>query len=232
MSQSNPLLVALDFPTAEEAWQMASRLREHVGGFKVGLELLTGPGPGVIAAIRELGLPVFVDAKLHDIPNTVAGAARRLGAWGARWVTVHCSGGQDMLSAAVAGLAEGAAGNEAGVLGVTVLTSMESAHLSSVGVGGTIARQVVRLAKLASAAGAEGVVLAPRELGDVRQAVPELLRVTPGIRSGSEPSYDQSRTATPEEALQWGADYLVVGRPITRASDPVAAAVTLASNIR
>lgn len=220
----NPVLVALDVPTAEEAVRLAERLAPHVGGFKVGLELLLGPGPATVAAIRQLGKPVFADAKLADIPNTVEAAARQLGALGARWVSVHASGGLDMIKAAVAGLVEGARGNETGVLAVAVLTSLDGPGLASVGVSGTVGKQTARLARLAAAAGAEGVVCSVRELGDVGQVAPGLLRVTPGIRpAGTDPD-DQARVATPVEAVRRGADLLVIGRPITRAKDPVAAA--------
>jgi orotidine-5'-phosphate decarboxylase len=229
LAPTNPLLIALDFPTAEEAVRVATRLQGSVGGFKVGLELLSGPGPGIIAALRPLGLPVFVDAKLHDIPNTVGRAARRLGEWGARWITVHAAGGEAMTRAAVEGIGEGAAGNPAGVLAVT---SVGPKDLPSLGVNGSLTGQVTRLAKVAVAAGAEGVVLAPRELGDVRQTAPHLLRVTPGIRSADSPPDDQARTATAEDAIRWGADYLVIGRPITRAADPATAAADILQGIR
>jgi orotidine-5'-phosphate decarboxylase len=220
----NPLLVALDFASAEEAVRAAKPLASHVGGFKVGLELLLGPGPATVAAIRQLGVPVFADAKLHDIPRTVERAARQLGRLGARWVTVHAAGGLKMIEAAVSGLREGAGGREAGVLGVTVLTSMEPSELATVGVGGTPGKQTARLARLAAAAGAEGVVCAVRELGDVGQVAPRLLKVTPGIRPAGADRDDQARVATPAEAVRRGADLIVVGRPITRAKDPVAAA--------
>lgn len=216
----NPVLVALDFPTAEEAVRLAERLAPHVGGFKVGLELMMGPGPATLAAIRQLGKPVFADAKLFDIPNTVEAAARQLGSLGARWVTVHAGGGREMIEAAVAGLTQGARGNEAGILAVTVLTSFDPAGLAAVGVSGTVGKQTARLARLAASAGAEGVVCSVRELGDVGQVAPGLLRVTPGIRpAGSDPD-DQARIATAAEAIKRGADFIVIGRPITRAKDP------------
>ena len=227
-----PILVALDLSSAAEALQLAERLAPHVGGFKVGLELLMGPGPAVVASVAALGLPVFCDAKLHDIPNTVERAARQLGRLGARWVTVHASGGEAMMRAAAAGLADGAGGEPAGVLAVTVLTSLDAAELARVGVAGSPGRQVARLAKLAAGTGAEGVVCAVRELGDVAQVAPRLLRVTPGIRPAGAESHDQARTATPEEALARGADLLVVGRPITSAPDPVAAAAHIAESLR
>ena len=220
----NPILVALDVSTAEEAVRLAERLAPHVGGFKVGLELLMGPGPAVVAAVRRFGRPVFVDAKLADIPNTVEAAARQLGALGARWVSVHASGGLDMIKAAVAGLKEGARGNETGVLAVSVLTSLDGANLASVGVSGTVGKQTARLARLAAAGGAEGMVSSVRELGDVGQVAPGLLRVTPGIRPAGAAADDQARVATPAEAIKRGADLLVIGRPITRAKDPVEAA--------
>lgn len=227
----NPVLVALDLPTAEEAVRLAERLAPYVGGFKVGLELLMGPGPATVAAIRRLGKPVFVDAKLADIPNTVEAAARQLGALGARWVSVHASGGADMIKAAIAGLEDGARGHETGVLAVTVLTSVDGANLASIGVTGTVGKQTARLARLAAGAGAEGVVCSVRELGDVGQVAPGLLRVTPGIRpTGASPD-DQARVATPVEAIKRGADFLVIGRPITRAKDPVAAANAISQEL-
>jgi orotidine-5'-phosphate decarboxylase len=213
---------------------MAERLAPHVGGFKVGLELLMGPGPATIAAIRQLGQPVFADAKLHDIPNTVERAARQLGALGARWVSVHAVGGSEMLKAAVAGLNDGARGNRTGVLAIGVLTSFDAPTLASVGIAGSPGKQVARLARLAQAAGAEGMVCSVKELGDVAQVSPALLKVTPGIRRASDPSDtdgDQVRVGTPTEAIRRGADFIVVGRPITRAKDPVAAAKSIIAEI-
>jgi orotidine-5'-phosphate decarboxylase len=227
----NPLLVALDFPSATEAVRMAIRLVDVVGGFKIGLQLLSGPGPGTVLAIRELGKPVFVDAKLHDIPNTVESAARRLGALGARWVTVHASGGEVMMAAAVNGLASGADAGPAGILAVTVLTSLDTSSLARTGVTGSPGRQVSRLSRLAGEAGAEGVVCSVRELGDVAQVAAGLLRVTPGIRPAGADFDDQSRVSTPSEAIRRGADYVVVGRPITRAADPLAAAAAISEEI-
>jgi orotidine-5'-phosphate decarboxylase len=227
----NPLLVALDLPTAEESVRLAERLSPHVGGFKVGLELLMGPGPPTVAAIRQLGKPVMADAKLHDIPSTVERASRQLGALGARWVTVHAAGGEDMMKAAVAGLNDGARGNEAGILAVSVLTSIDVGGLASIGVAGTPGKQVARLARLAQAAGVEGMVCSVRELGDVMQVAPGLLKVTPGIRPVGDDPLDQARVATPAEAKRRGADLIVVGRPITRAKDPVAAARSILAEI-
>lgn len=227
MSEHNPIIVALDFSDARPAVEMARSLEPYVGGFKVGLELLTGPGPATVAAIRDLGRPVFVDAKLHDIPNTVQRAAANLGSIGARWVTVHATGGRAMLEAAVEGLGQGAAGYDAGILAITVLTSLTGADLGATGIQGTPGRQVARLARLAAGAGVEGVVCSVKELGDVAQVAPELTRVTPGIRPTDADTHDQARVASPAEALRRGADWLVVGRSITRADDPVAAATTI-----
>lgn len=225
------LIVALDVPSAEQAVLLAQKVEAHVGGYKVGLELLMGPGPAVVPVVAELGKPVFVDAKLHDIPNTVRAAARQLGRMGARWVSAHGSGGSPVLEAAVEGLLQGSSGSEAGILAITVLTSHDSASLAAVGVTGSPGRQVSRLSRLAEASGVEGVVCSVRELGDVAQAAPSLMRVTPGIRPAGTPSHDQARTATPETAIARGADLIVVGRPITAAADPEQAAAELAESL-
>ena len=223
---SSRILVALDVDTAERAVRLARELVDDVAGFKVGLGLLHGPGPGTVGALAELGKPVFADAKLHDIPSQVARAARRLGQWGARWVTVHVSGGQPMIEAAVEGLADGSAGH-GGVLGVTVLTSLDEATLASVGVASTPGRLVSRMARVAARAGCEGVVCSPQELGVVAEVAPDLVRVTPGIRPSGPGDDDQQRTATPAEAARRGATWLVVGRPITQAADPKTAATEI-----
>jgi orotidine-5'-phosphate decarboxylase len=227
----NPILVALDLPSAEAAVRMAQTVQPHVGGFKVGLELLLGPGPGTVAAVAALGSPVFADAKLHDIPNTVRAAARQLAGMGARWITVHASGGTAMMEAAVEGANEGAGDAEVGILAVTVLTSLSSADVADVGVTGSPGKQVARLARLAAAAGVEGVVCSVRELGDVHQVAPSLIRVTPGIRPAGTECGDQARVATPAEAIRRGADRIVVGRPITRAADPRGAAAAIQAEI-
>ncbi|CAN5180075.1 orotidine-5'-phosphate decarboxylase [soil metagenome] len=217
------LYAALDVDNAEDAVRLANLLATVVDGFKVGLELLLGPGPATIGAIRQLGRPVFADAKLLDIPHTVEGAARQLGRLGARYVTVHASGGAAMLEAARIGLEDGAAGNPAGILAVTVLTSLDDGALAKIGVSGTTAKQVARLARLAAAAGTEGVVCSVKELDVVHQVAPALVRVTPGIRFADDTD-DQLRVAAPAAAAAKGADIIVVGRPIIRAKNPVAAA--------
>ena len=225
------LIVALDVPSAEEAVTLAETLVPHVGGFKIGLGLLTGPGPHVIDALVGLDRPVFADAKLHDIPSQVATAATRLGAHGARWVSAHAAGGGDMLEAAVAGLARGAGAAAAGVLAITVLTSLDAEDLSSIGVGTTPGKLVSKMARLAEASGCEGAVCSPRELGVVVEVAPRLIKVTPGIRPPDRANDDQVRTATGPEAIQRGADFIVVGRPITNAGDPPTAAAQIAAEI-
>lgn len=219
------LIVALDFSTLSQAISLAKPLVDEVAGFKVGLELMSAEGPRAISAIAELGAPVFADVKLHDIPNTVAGAARGIAAAGARWVTVHASGGREMMEAAVGG-----AGNT-GVLAVTVLTSMSDTEVEEVGFSEGVERQVVNLATLADGAGVEGLVCAPGDVAAIRNKGIELSIFTPGIRivdSGD----DQKRTGTPVEALSAGADYLVVGRPVTQTPDPVTAAREITESIR
>lgn len=217
------LVVALDTPRLGEAARWARRLAGVVDGFKVGLELLMAEGPRAVTEVGALGKPVFVDAKLHDIPNTVHGAAVALGRVGARWVTVHASGGVEMMEAAVSGLAEGS-GGRAGVLAVTVLTSLDEPGLEAVGVGRSGAEQVAALTALAGSAGVEGVVCPVGETALVRSSHPGLLVATPGIRDPEEEREDQSRVATVEAAVEAGSDLLVVGRPVTRAPDPVATA--------
>lgn len=225
------VIVALDLPTAEDAVAMAEDVADHVDGFKVGLGLLHGPGPLLIAALVALGKPVFADAKLHDIPSQVEAAARRLGEHGARWVTAHVGGGQAMLEASVRGLRVGAGAAPAGILGVTVLTSLDDASLARVGVNRSPGKLVARMAKVADAAGCEGVVSSPKELAIVADVAPSLLRVTPGIRPEDRDD-DQARTMTPSEAVERGADLLVVGRPITEAADPREAAASIADEVR
>ena len=224
-----PILVALDTPTAGEALDLAAAVAPWVAGFKVGLELLMGPGPSVIGDLSEFDRPVFADAKLHDIPNTVARAARQLGEAGARWVTVHASGGPRMMEAAVTGLSEGSEGRPAGILAVTVLTSFDD--LEAIGVPDTIPSQVRRLASMAADSGVEGAVCSAQEIQTVTEAAPELIRVVPGIRPAGSDHHDQARVATPAQALSAGADYLVIGRAITTAVDPAAAASQIGTAI-
>lgn len=212
----NPILVALDFPTLAVAETVADAVSPHVGGFKVGLELIMAEGPGAVEAIAGKGLPVFADVKLHDIPTTVMGAAKAMRDSGARWITVHTSGGGAMLDAAVEGM-----GGDEGVLAVTVLTSLDDDDLASVGVAASVTDQAERLAALAALHGSEGVICSPHEAAIVKSVDAGLLTVTPGIRLEPGDSQDQKRVATPVGALEAGADLLVIGRAITTASDPV-----------
>ncbi len=225
-----PVLVALDVATAEDAVRLAKSVAPHVGGFKIGLGLLHGPGPALTTALVSFGLPVFVDAKLHDIPSQVGAAARRLGRLGARWVTAHVGGGIPMLEAVVEGLGE-TSGGTAGVLGVTVLTSLDQAALAAVGITATPGKLVSRMARAAARAGCEGLVCSPQELQVVAAVAPDLLKVTPGIRPAGVAAGDQARVATPAAAIARGADWLVVGRAITAAPDPVAAAAAIAAEV-
>lgn len=230
MVSENRIIVALDLPTAEDAVRLATKVAPHVGAFKVGLGLLHGAGPGIVAALVDLGKPVFVDAKLHDIPSQVEAAARRLGRMGVRWVTAHVSGGEAMLRAAVEALGE-TSGGRAGILGVTVLTSLDQETLVSLGIGNSPGKLVSKMSVVARAAGAEGAVCSPQELGVVATVAPELLRVTPGVRPPGTALGDQRRVMTPQEAVARGADWLVIGRAITGAHDPVDAAAQIAADL-
>jgi orotidine-5'-phosphate decarboxylase len=210
------VLVALDYSDLAKAESMAARLAEVVSGFKVGLELLTAVGPSAVERIASLGKPVFVDAKLHDIPTTVERAGANLRDAGARWVTAHAGGGQKMLAAAV-----GSMGDNGGILAVTILTSFDDDTSLSVGFVDGVRGQVARMAALAGAAGAEGVVCSALEVDTVRRVEPGLKVVTPGIRLAGDASDDQARVVTPLMALAAGADYMVIGRSITASNDPV-----------
>ena len=233
----NQILVALDVSTARDALALADTLRGAVGGYKVGSQLFTSEGPSVVRTLVERGDRVFLDLKFHDIPNTVAGAvsaAADLGVW---MVNVHAAGGPAMLAAARQAAQE-AAGRRSGtpplVIAVTVLTSMDDASLRDVGVSHTPIAQVERLARLAQAAGLDGVVASPQEVTAIRQACgPSFVVVTPGIRGGTAMSGpdDQRRTATPAGAVAAGSSYLVIGRPITGAADPRVAAQRMAEEI-
>jgi orotidine-5'-phosphate decarboxylase len=219
------LIVALDFPTLDQARDMAVTTRAEVAGFKVGLELIAGVGPHAISAIADLGLPVFADLKLHDIPNTVERASRRVSAAGARWMTVHAAGGPAMIEAAVSGMGEG------GVLAVTVLTSLSADDLTATGVDQGPPGPVHRLTALAVASGVEGIVCSPSDVSSVRELVGSRSIFTPGIRLPDAGHDDQKRVATPTAAVEAGADYLVIGRSITSAADPAATAREIAVSL-
>lgn len=219
------IAVALDVDTLDEAEALAATLAGHVGWFKVGLELFGAYGPDAVRRIRPYG-PVFLDLKLHDIPTTVERAAKSVAHLGAGLLTVHAGGSVTMMQAAVEGF--GDAGN---ILAVTVLTSLSDDELALVGME-PAETQVVRLAEVAVDAGVPGLVCAPRDLTRVRQAVgDDVTLVTPGIRPSGGSVDDHARSATPRMAVTDGATLLVVGRPITRATDPVAAADAIAGEL-
>jgi orotidine-5'-phosphate decarboxylase len=217
------LCVALDAPDPGECLAVAEATRAHAGVFKVGLAAFAAGGPGLVRAVGG-HRPVFLDLKLHDIPAQVAGAARSAASLGVAYLTVHASGGAEMMRAAVE-----AAGERVVVLAVTVLTSLDDAALAAVGMGSSVADRVAQLAAVSLDAGAGGLVCSPLELRALRtrfgpRAGGGPVLVTPGIRAEGSPGSDQRRTATLREALSWGADVVVVGRPVTEAPDPEAAA--------
>jgi orotidine-5'-phosphate decarboxylase len=224
------LIVALDYPSAPPALALAGRLQGLCQWFKVGLELFVAEGPSVVHELRHRGYSVFLDLKLHDIPNTVAGAVRSVAATGAEFLTVHAAGGPAMLEAA----AEAAASvpNAPQLLAVTVLTSMDQLQLATIGIGHSSEDQVLRLAETASAAGINGFVASAEEVSALRQRYPAATLVIPGIRPAGTDTADQKRIATPAAALAAGASYLVVGRPITQAPDPAAATRAILEEMR
>jgi len=224
------VIVALDYPDAESALALAGRLDPSACKLKVGKELFVSTGPQLVGRLVDRGFPVFLDLKFHDIPNTVAqacAAAARLGVW---MVNVHASGGMKMMQAAKDALAGFASPPK--LIAVTVLTSMGQEDLVQVGIGVEPQDQVIRLARLAHEAGLDGVVCSAREAQTLRQQLgAAFLLVTPGIRPAGVSSDDQKRILTPSQALAAGADYLVVGRPITQAADPVAALQSINAEI-
>ena len=217
-----PAIVALDTADREEAARLAAALGSHAAAVKLGLEFFAGQGPEGVATVARAGLPVFLDLKLHDIPNTVAGAVRALGPLRPFMLTVHAAGGRAMMRAAAD--AAGEHERPPKVVGVTALTSLDAADLAAAGVDGPIGDQVLRLAALAREAGLDGVVCSAAEAAAVRRETgPDFLIVVPGIRPADSSAHDQKRTATPKEALAAGADYLVIGRAVTGAPNPAAA---------
>jgi orotidine-5'-phosphate decarboxylase len=222
------LCVALDAPDLATAEAWAGAVAPHAGLLKVGLELFSAVGG---AAVRRIAAhrPVFLDVKLHDIPNTVAGAIGSLAPLGPAWITVHAAGGAAMVEAARRAAEDAGGPVRPRILAVTVLTSLDAAALAATGVAGGPVQQVLRLARLAMAAGADGLVCSPREVRPIRDALGELpVLVVPGVRPAGSAADDQARTATPEQVARDGADWIVVGRPITQAGDPGAAAQAIA----
>jgi orotidine-5'-phosphate decarboxylase len=221
MTPRDRLIVALDVADTAAARAMVERLAGHVGMFKVGSQIFTAAGPDFVREVIARGEKVFLDLKFHDIPHTVAGAVSSAGQLGVSLVDVHALGGKEMLEAAVGALP--AMGIR--LLAITILTSHKEETLGTIGIGGSVADSVRRLAALARDAGADGVVASPQEVALVREACGrDFLIVTPGIRPAGSSRGDQSRTATPAAAVAAGADYIVVGRPIIEAHDPAAAA--------
>jgi orotidine-5'-phosphate decarboxylase len=231
----NPIIAALDVPTAEQALKLAEAIAPAVGAFKIGSELFTAAGPDIVRRVRATGASVFLDLKFHDIPNTVAKAVTSAVQLDVQMLTVHTSGGVDMLKAA-----EQAAGEVAWkfghtpplVLGVTVLTSLTAGALREVGLDVNVEYQVHRLATVAMKAGLRGLVCSPLEVMKLRTFLPPNVQlVTPGIRVGTEKADDQKRTMSPKEAIAAGANWLVVGRPIYAAENPREAAETILSSL-
>jgi orotidine-5'-phosphate decarboxylase len=224
----NPIIVALDVPTADQAVMLAQQVAPAVGAFKIGKELFTAVGPDIVRRIRATGASVFLDLKFHDIPNTVAKAVASAVRLDVQMLTIHTSGGSEMMRAAEESAQQTAA--QAGlnpplVLGVTVLTSSDANTLAEVGCEPNPGKQVERLAKLAVASGLRGLVCSPLEIAMLRQILPASVQlVTPGIRTGAEKTDDQKRTLSPQEAMAAGASWLVIGRPITAAPNPREAA--------
>jgi len=213
-----PIYVAIDTPDMERAQSLASAVRNHAGGLKLGLEFFSANGPDGVERLSQGGLPVFLDLKLHDIPNTVAKAVEALAPLRPALLTVHAAGGAAMLAAARA-----AARPETRIVAVTLLTSLDQADLAATGVQSSPAEQVERLARLARESGIDGIVCSGAEVGAARTAWPDGVFVVPGVRPAGGDLGDQKRVVTPRQALDSGASILVVGRPITGAMDPARA---------
>ena len=232
MLPENPVFVALDTADLDQAVAWAGAVRPSVGGFKLGLEFFNSNGADGVRRIIDLGLPVFLDLKFHDIPNTVAGAVRTVAGLGAAIINVHASGGSAMLTAAAEAAAKHGATRPL-VIAVTVLTSLDDDDLASVGQTGPAGSQVERLARLAQSCGLDGVVCSPTEIAALRTACGDGFRlIVPGIRPAWASAGDQKRTMTPRQARDLGADVLVIGRPITRSDDPAAAAARVADELQ
>lgn len=227
------IFVALDMTDVDEARALAGRLKGSVGGAKLGLEFFTANGVGGVRAVAKAGLPLFLDLKFHDIPNTVSGAVRAAVKLRPAIMTIHAGGGPAMMRAAAEAATEAAKAQNVKrpmIVGVTVLTSLDADDLAAVGQSGPPAEQVERLARLAKECGLDGVVCSPKEAAAVRAACgPDFKLVVPGIRPSLSLSGDQKRTSGPADAVNAGADFLVIGRPITRAPDPAAAARAMAA---
>ena len=215
-SPGSKIIVALDLPTGKAALGVVEQIRPDISFFKIGLQLYTAAGPEVVRAVRATGAKVFLDLKLHDIPNTVAGAVESASELGVQMLTIHLSGGRAMADAAVRARREGLM-----ILGVTVLTSTDDQGLNETGIPDKVESHVLRLAGIGAAAGVDGLVASPREVKRLREQLGEKMKlVVPGVRPSWAGAGDQKRVMTPRETLAAGADYLVIGRPITAQADP------------
>lgn len=231
MQTTSPIIVALDYPDAGQALAMAQRLNPSDVRLKVGKELFTAAGPALVESLQQLGFELFLDLKFHDIPNTVAGALKSAAGLGVWMVNVHASGGRRMLEAAANAISQ--VSNPPLLTAVTVLTSMGVEELGELGITATPAEQVKRLALLAQSVGIEGVVCSAQEAQMLRQACgDDFLLVTPGIRPAGSQKDDQTRIMTPQEAQQAGVNYMVIGRPITQAAEPSAAAYHILQSLQ
>lgn len=230
MTCQSPIIVALDFSTREAALALAAQLDPRQCRVKVGKELFTRCGPGVVEALQALGFEVFLDLKFHDIPHTTAMAVKAAAELGVWMVNVHCSGGMQMLTACREEL-DRLQGRRPLLIGVTVLTSMEQVDLAGIGLDVAPQQQVLRLAGLAAQAGLDGLVCSAQEAPALKVAQPQLQLVTPGIRPAGSSADDQKRILTPAQALAAGSDYLVIGRPISQAAEPQTALAAVLAEI-
>jgi orotidine-5'-phosphate decarboxylase len=231
MIRHNPIICAIDTPDLSQAKALVQAVKHHVGMVKLGLEFFSIHGPQGVAEVTENGaLPFFLDLKFHDIPNTVAGAVRAVLPLNPKLLTIHCTGSTAMMQAAKAAAAESS--HPPSILGVTVLTSLDDADMQATGVQHSAAQQVETLATLAAQNGLDGIVCSPHEAQALRTKLGEnFLLVTPGVRPANAAQGDQKRVMTPREALSAGADYLVIGRPITAADAPSQAAKDILTSI-
>lgn len=215
-SPGSKIIVALDLPSEKAALRVVEQITSDISFFKIGLQLFTAAGPEVVRAVRATGAKVFLDLKLHDIPNTVAGAVESAGELDVQMLTIHLSGGRAMADAAMRSRREGLM-----ILGVTVLTSTDDQELSETGIPDKVESHVLRLAGIGAAAGVDGLVASPREVKRLREQLgKEMKLVVPGVRPSWAGASDQKRVMTPRETIAAGADYLVIGRPITAQADP------------
>ena len=224
----NPIICAIDKPDLEQSNQLINNIKNDVGAIKLGLEFFCSQGPAGVKKVKENNIDIFLDLKLHDIPNTVAKAARQVAELGVFMTTIHTLGGAEMMKAAKYEIAE--CENKPLLIGVTILTSHHD--ISEIGVDFTIRDQVLKLAELAATSGLDGVVCSPHEIADIKKNFGNDLKlIVPGIRGKHDKKNDQARTMSPNEAVTLGADYLVIGRPITAAENPPSAAKTILDSI-